>query len=174
MSAQSSFSRPPPPPPLPPPFPRFETPSGNLLPAVLDSSPVREPSYKGNNNWDARPMGGVVGSHSHTVNDQSSQHRNTSRRGNFGPRPRGDGVYHNNGYQDRNNWNVSRSSNVNARDVHLPHNTMGPPPYRGFIRPPPPPPSSRPFIVPQHVRPFGNPMGFGKLLKTLHPFIVWN
>ncbi|KAM7521245.1 hypothetical protein LguiB_020207 [Lonicera macranthoides] len=160
VSAQSGFSRPPPPPPLPPPFPRFETPSGNLLPAVLDSPPVREPSYRGSNNWDARPMGGVVGSHSHAVNDHSSQHRNTSRRGNFGSRPRGDAVYHNNGYQDRNNWNASRSSNVNARDVHLPANTMGLPPYRGFIRPPPPPPGARPFIVPQHVRPFGNPMGF--------------
>lgn len=144
--------QPPTPPPLPPPFPMFEIPYGNLVPAVLDA-PVREGPYKGNSNWVARPMG-------HGVNDHSS-HRNPSRRGNFGGgRPRGDGPYAN-GYggrheQDRD-WLGPRGSN--ARDVHMPHQ-MVPPPHgpRGVIRPPHP--GGPPFIAPQAMRPFGNPMGF--------------
>lgn len=114
--AQRGFNRPPSPPPLPPPFPVFGIPYRNMVPAVLDSS-IREPLYKGNN-WE----------------------RNSPRRVNFGPHPRGDGP------------------NFTSRDVHGPHQMGPPPPPRGFMRPPPP--GSMPFITPQHVRPFGNLMGF--------------
>uniref|UniRef100_A0A5B6YVQ8 Putative la-related protein 1C-like n=1 Tax=Davidia involucrata TaxID=16924 RepID=A0A5B6YVQ8_DAVIN len=152
-SAQSNFTRPPPPPPppLPPPFPLFDVPYGTLVPALPDLSP-KEPPYKGNN-WDTRPIGGFV-PQPHAGNDQPS-HRNSSRRSNFGPRPRGDGPYHNSNVgrrdQDRD-WNGSRSSNV--RDVHLQHQ-MAPP--RGFR---PPPLGSTPFIPTQPVRSFGNPINF--------------
>uniref|UniRef100_A0A5B6YWY6 Putative la-related protein 1C-like n=1 Tax=Davidia involucrata TaxID=16924 RepID=A0A5B6YWY6_DAVIN len=151
-SAQSNFTRPPPPPPLPPPFPLFEVPYGTLVPAVPDLSP-REPLYR-SNNWETRPIGGFVPK-SHAGNDHPSQ-RNSSRRSNFGPRPRGDGSYHNN-YGSRRNqdrdWSAARSSNV--RDVNVQHQIHPP---RSFGRPPPP--GSSPFTIPQPVRSFGNSMSF--------------
>ncbi|CAK9143844.1 unnamed protein product [Ilex paraguariensis] len=155
--AQTDFSRPPTPPPLPPPFPLFQMAYRGLGPAMLDST-VREPPFKG-------------GSQFHTVNDHSSQ-RNSSHRGNFGPRPYGDAM-HRNGHGVRHNqgreWNGPRGSN--ARDVHMPQQ-MAPPPPRGFIQSPPPSPS--PFIAPSPVRPYANPMGFDMVgpfyyLPTLPP-----
>lgn len=127
-------------PPLPPPFPVFETSYRNNVPTMMDT----------------RPMGGA-GSQFRPLNDHSSQ-RNSSRRGNFGPRSGGDGLYHNGHGGRRDQWNAPRGST--ARDMHVSQQIMAPPPARGFMRPPFP--GSAPFITPQHVRPFGNQMGFGK------------
>ncbi|KAL3505424.1 hypothetical protein ACH5RR_035265 [Cinchona calisaya] len=138
-SAQGGgFRPPPPPPPMPPPFPAFMEipPYGNyrnFVPPVLDSS-VRS----------ARPLSGAG-----SGNDQSSHsQRNSSRRNNFGGRPRGDGQYHNNhgGRRDHD-----------RRDVHLPHQFVPPP---GGYMPPPPPPGSASFVGPPPMRPFVGPMGF--------------
>ncbi|KAK7855970.1 la-related protein 1c [Quercus suber] len=92
--SQSGFTHPhpPPPPPTPPPFPVYQIPQNgypNMVQAVPDPS-HREFPYRGSN-WENRPAGGYV-SPSHSVND----HRNPSRRGNFGNHQRGDGSYHNN------------------------------------------------------------------------------
>ncbi|XP_021827634.1 la-related protein 1C-like [Prunus avium] len=147
--AHSGFGHPPtpPPPPPPPPFPVFPIlPNGygNLVPTMPDPS-SRDPSFRGNS-WDVRPVGGFV-PQSHQVND----HRNNSRRGNFGPHPRGDGSYHNNHGikrdQDRGNY-------MNARDAHM-HQHRAPP--RGLVRSAPPNTAAFP---PQTARPFANPMGF--------------
>lgn len=152
--AQSGFTHPPPPPPPPPPpFPVFQLPPNrypNLVQAVPDPS-HREFPYRGNN-WETRPAGGFV-SQSHSVSD----HRNSSRRGNFGPHQRGDGAYHNNhgGRRDQDRGNYG-----NARDVHL--HPRGP--LRGFVRPPPP--NTGGFVTPPPVRPFVNHMGYpGELLS---------
>lgn len=142
--AQSGFTHPtPPPPPPPPPFPVFQLPQ-NRYPNVVQAVPEpshREYPYRGNN-WETRPAGGF--SQSHSVND----HRNSSRRGNFGPHQRGDGAYHNNhgGRRDQDRGNYG-----NARDVHLR-------PMRGFVRPPPP--NTGGFVTPPPVRPFMNHMGY--------------
>lgn len=106
----------------------------------------RDPSFRGSN-WDTRPIG--FAPQTHQVND----HRNSSRRGNFGSHSRGDGPYHNNygskrDHQDRGNF-------MNPRDVQM-HQQQRPPP-RGLVRPLPP--SSATFS-PQSARPFANPMGF--------------
>ncbi|KAI4316970.1 hypothetical protein L6164_024890 [Bauhinia variegata] len=130
-TVQSSFSNPPPPPP-PPPFPVFQVPPssyGNVVPGVPDNS---------TRNWDTRPL---VGSFVPAVND----HRSSSRRGNFGPHPRGDGPYHNNygGRRDQDRGNT--------------HHQRVPP--RGLVRHPPP--NAAAFVPPQPVGgPFVNPMGF--------------
>ncbi|KAL0432330.1 UNVERIFIED_CONTAM: La-related protein 1C [Sesamum latifolium] len=121
--------------PMPPPFPVYEVPFG-MVPTVLDTS-VRG----------ARPVGGVGGSQSHTGNDHSSQ-RNNSRRGGYGPRPRGDGQYHNNhgGRRDQD-----------RRDVHHPPQYVPPP--IGYM-PAPLPPGAGPFMAPPPVRMFPGQMGF--------------
>ncbi|KAH6785889.1 hypothetical protein C2S51_038344 [Perilla frutescens var. frutescens] len=131
--SQSTFNQPSLP--MPPPFPVFEVPYG-MIPAVLDNS-VRGP----------RPIGGVGASQSHTGNDHSSQ-RSNSRRGTFGPRPRGDGQYHNNhgGRRDQD-----------RRDVHHPPQ-YAPPPI-GYM-PPPLPPGAAPFMAPPPMRVFPGQMGF--------------
>ncbi|KAK9271245.1 hypothetical protein L1049_026835 [Liquidambar formosana] len=162
---QGGFAHAPPPPPPLPPIPVFEIPHnafGKLVPAAVPDSTHREPPHRGNN-WETRPIGGFV-SQSHAVNDHPSP-RNSSRRGNFGPHPRGDGYHNNYGgrhNQDRGNhdWN-SRSSNV--RDAHMqPHRA----PLRNFVRHPPP--ASAPFISPQPVRPFGNPIGFPEMTSPVY------
>ncbi|KAL0323214.1 UNVERIFIED_CONTAM: La-related protein 1C [Sesamum angustifolium] len=121
--------------PMPPPFPVFEVPFG-MVPTVMDTS-VRG----------SRPVGGVGGSQSHTGNDHSSQ-RNNSRRGGYGPRPRGDGQYHNNhgGRRDQD-----------RRDVHHPPQYVPPP--IGYM-PAPMPPGAGPFMAPPPVRVFPGQMGF--------------
>lgn len=128
---------PPPPPPPPPQFPLVRLPPnayGNLIP---DPSP-RDPSFRG-----PRPAAGFV-SHSHPVYD----HRNFSRRGNFGSHPHGDGAYHNN-YGGRRDQD--RANFANARDPHMqPHR---PPPLRPFARAPS---NAPPFMG----RPFMTPMGY--------------
>ncbi|KAG8389850.1 hypothetical protein BUALT_Bualt01G0021700 [Buddleja alternifolia] len=131
--SQNTFNRTSPP--VPPPFPVFD-PTYGVAPPVLDTS-VRG----------ARPVGGVGGSQSPTGNDHSSP-RNNSRRGNYGPRPRGDGTFHNNhgGRRDQD-----------RRDVPLPPQYVPPP--MGYMPPPPLPPGA-PFIAPQPVRVFPGPMGF--------------
>ncbi|GAV87141.1 La domain-containing protein [Cephalotus follicularis] len=115
--------------------------------SVPDPSP-REAPYRGNSR-DTRPTGGFV-SQSHVMND----HRHSTRRGNYGQR--GDGPHHNNigsrRDQDRGNY-------VNARDVHMTSHRGHP---RGFVRPPPP--NAGPFIHPQALRPYGNPIGYPELL----------
>lgn len=147
--AQSVFTQPPPPPP-PPPFPVFPIhPSsyGGFVPTMPESSP-REGSYRGNN-WEARSVGGYV-SQPYTGSD----HRNSARRGGYGPR--GDGPYHSyfGGRRDQDRGNYA-----NPRDVHM-QQARAPP--RGFIRPPPP--NAGPFVPPPPGRPFGNPMGFHDLV----------
>ncbi|KAL3514804.1 hypothetical protein ACH5RR_027521 [Cinchona calisaya] len=137
-SAQGGF-RPPPPPPMPPFPPVIEIPPygnyGNFVPPVLDSS-VRG----------ARPVSGIG---PQTGNDHSPHsQRNSSRRNNFGGRPRGDGQYHNN--------HVGRRDH-DRRDVHLPHQFVPPP---GGYMPPPPPPGAASFIAPPPMRPFIGPIGF--------------
>ncbi|KAI3460425.1 hypothetical protein Pfo_017088 [Paulownia fortunei] len=121
--------------PMPPPFPVFELPYG-MVPAVLDTS-ARGP----------RPVVGVGGSQSHTGNDHSSR-RNNSRRGNYGPRPRGEGPYHNNhgGRRDQD-----------RRDVHHPPQYVPPP--IGYM-PSPLPPGAGPFMAPPPVRVFTGQLGF--------------
>ncbi|XP_017214818.1 la-related protein 1C isoform X2 [Daucus carota subsp. sativus] len=148
-SVQSGFSRPIPPSPTPPPFP---IPFG-LLPPMMDLQ-VREPPFKGNT-WESRPVGGV-GSQSNNGNDHSSQ-RHPSRRGNYGSRPRGDGMHYNGhgGRRDQDrNWNPPRNST--ARDVHMHQMAPPPPPPPRFMRPGLP--GSTPFIPLPHV--YGNPMPF--------------
>ncbi|KAI3757250.1 hypothetical protein L6452_04784 [Arctium lappa] len=150
--ASAGYNRPPPPPPppLPPPFPLFDMTYCNYVPTVLDS-PVREqPPLKGNS-WNPRLMG--------VVHDHSSN-RTPSRRNNFGPRPRGDGGVHNNGYGGRNehhdrDWRGTRSAA--GRDVHVPQQIVPPPPPRGYFRQPHPGP---PYIGAQPIRPYGTPMGY--------------
>ncbi|KAL8088516.1 la-related protein 1C-like [Apium graveolens] len=155
-SGQSAFSRPPPPSPTPPPFP---IPFG-LLPPMMDIQ-VREPLFKGNT-WENRPAGGA-GSQSNSENDHSSQ-RHSSRRGNYGSRPRGDGMHYNGhgGRRDQDrNWNAPR--NLTARDVHMHQIAPPPPPPPRFMRPGLP--GSTPFIPLPHV--YGNPMPF----EFVRPFL---
>ncbi|KAF2297968.1 hypothetical protein GH714_006788 [Hevea brasiliensis] len=144
--SHSSFSRSPPPPPPLPIFAMSPNGYGNLVPAIPDQSP-RDPSYR-SNYWEPRPAGGF-GPQPPVVND----HRHSSRRGNFGQR--GDGPYQNNfgGRRDQD-----RGHYGNFRDVHG-HPQRSP---RGFVRPPPP--NTAAFVPPQHVRPFGNHMGFSDLV----------
>ncbi|KAF5747193.1 putative Winged-helix DNA-binding transcription factor family protein [Tripterygium wilfordii] len=138
---QSTFAHPPAPPP-PPPHP-FPLPS-HMIPAAPDQSSM-EHSYRGSN-WEMRPVGSFV-PQPHVVND----HRNYSRRGNFGPR--GDGPLHNNyggRRQDR--------GNMNAGDVHVQS-------QRGQARPlVRPPTSAPPFVLPQNMRPFPNHVGIPDVL----------
>ncbi|KAJ9165934.1 hypothetical protein P3X46_020745 [Hevea brasiliensis] len=144
--SHSSFSRSPPPPPPLPIFAMSPNGYGNLVPAIPDQSP-RDASYR-SNYWEPRPAGGF-GPQPPVVND----HRHSSRRGNFGQR--GDGPYQNNfgGRRDQD-----RGHYGNFRDVHG-HPQRSP---RGFVRPPPP--NTAAFVPPQHVRPFGNHMGFSDLV----------
>ncbi|OIW07919.1 hypothetical protein TanjilG_20020 [Lupinus angustifolius] len=140
--AESSFSNPPPPPPLPPPFPVYQRhPSSYGIP---DHSP--RDHYR-NNNWDTRPpTGGFV--------PAMNGHRGSSRRGNFGPHPRGDGSYHNN-YGSRRD--KDRGNYANSRDAHV-HQPRIPPP-RGLLRHPSP--NTAGFVAPQPIGgPFPNPAGF--------------
>ena len=94
----------------------------------------------------------------HGGNDHPQQ-RNSFRRGNDGPYPRGDGSYHLNlgGKRDQDReWNSHRS--FSGRDAHM-HPQRGVP--RGVIRPPPH--NSIPFIPsppPVPMRTFGNPIGY--------------
>ncbi|KAH1095756.1 hypothetical protein GLYMA_14G221100v4 [Glycine max] len=144
--SQSNFSNPPPTPPPPPPFPVYQLPPvsyGNMVPGVPDHAP--RDHYR-NNNWDARPLvGGFV--------PAMNEYRGSSRRGYFGPHPRGDGSYHNSygsrrDHQDRGNY-------VNARDAFLPQPRMPP---RGLLRHPPP--NTAAFVGPQPIGPFANPISF--------------
>lgn len=120
--------------------------------AVAESSPRDHPHKESQR--------GGFGSQSHGGNEQQHQ-RNSFRRGNGGPHPRGDGSYHHS-YggkrdQDRGNqeWNPHNRS-FGPRDAHLQPQRGFP---RGFIRPSVH--TSTPFIpppVPVPVRTFGNPM----------------
>ncbi|WJX15620.1 hypothetical protein P8452_05741 [Trifolium repens] len=136
--AQSSSSNPPTPPPAPP-FPVYQLPPVNYRnrgPIIPDSSPR---DHHRNNNWDARPL---VGS--------------TSRRGNFGSHPRGDGSYHHNNYSNRRDHD--RGNFVNTRDAHAPQPRMPP---RGILRHPPS--NTAAFLGPQPIGPFPNPVPYPEL-----------
>uniref|UniRef100_A0A2P2M9N8 Uncharacterized protein MANES_18G010500 n=2 Tax=Rhizophora mucronata TaxID=61149 RepID=A0A2P2M9N8_RHIMU len=143
---QSGFTHPAPPsppPPPPPPFPVFAIPPAgynNPVQALPDQSP-REPLYRGNN-WERRPVGGFVPP-SPLVND----HRNSSRRGSFGPR--GEGSSHNNlsGRRDQDS-----GRHKNSRDAQVQPQRASP---RAFVRPSP----NRATFVPP-MAPYGNPMPF--------------
>ncbi|KAG4931804.1 hypothetical protein AAZX31_17G246300 [Glycine max] len=145
--SQGNFSNPPPPPP-PPPFPVYQLPPVsycNMVPGVPDPAP--RDHYR-NNNWDAGPMvGGFV--------PAMNGYRGSSRRGYFGPHPRGDGSYHNSygsrrDHQDRGNY-------VNTRDAFVPQPRMPP---RGLPRHTPPPTTAAAFVGPQPIGPFAKPIGF--------------
>lgn len=135
-SAQGVYNRSPPAPPFPPPFPIVEMPPyvnyGNFMPPPALDSCARGP----------RSMG-VVGTQA--ANDHSHSQRNSSRRNNFGPRPRGDGQYHHGGRRDSD-----------RRDVRVPHQFIP----RGCIPPPPPPPPGSAPFVPPHMRHMVSPMAF--------------
>ncbi|CAL0333193.1 unnamed protein product [Lupinus luteus] len=139
--ALSSLSNPSPPP-LSPPFPLYQVNPGGY--GIPDHSP--RDHYR-NNNWDTRPpASGFVP----TMNE----HQGASRRGNFGPHPRGDGSYHNN-YGSRRDQ--GRGNYANARDAHV-HQPRMPPP-RGILRHPPP--NTAGFVGPQPIGgPYSNPFGF--------------
>ncbi|CAI9763814.1 unnamed protein product [Fraxinus pennsylvanica] len=131
--SSSAFSRQAPP--SPPPFPVFDMSYANVVPPMLDA-PVRG----------TRPGGGVGGSQQHTGNDHSSP-RNNSRRGNYGPRPRGDGPYH---------INHGGRRDQDRRNVHLSHQYVPPVGYM-----PSPLPPGAPFMAPPPpVRVFPGQMGF--------------
>ncbi|XP_047982237.1 la-related protein 1C-like isoform X2 [Salvia hispanica] len=123
--------------PMPPPFPVIEVPFG-AIPTVLDNS-VRGP----------RPIGGGVGP-SHSGNDHPTQRINTRRSNNYGPRPRGDGQYHNNhgGRRDHDRREVR----------HPPPPPYAPPPM-GYM-PPPLPPGAASFMAPPPMMLFPGQMGF--------------
>ncbi|MED6180789.1 hypothetical protein PIB30_013682 [Stylosanthes scabra] len=129
--------------PPPPPFPVYQVPApavsyGNVMPGAPDHSP--RDHYR-RNTWDARPpVGGFV--------PPMTEHRGSSRRGNFGSHPRGDGSYHNN-YGSRRDHD--RANYGNARDAHV-HQPGG------ILRHPPPNTAS--FVSPAHVGPYANHMGF--------------
>ncbi|KAA8547541.1 hypothetical protein F0562_003970 [Nyssa sinensis] len=139
-------------PPLPSPGSAVEMPSNNAGKSgsvLLESSP-REHTHK-----ESGQRGGF-GSQSHSGNDHTQQ-RSSFRRGNGGPHPRGDGSYHHN-YgnrrdQDRGNhdWNPHHRS-FNGRDAHMQPQRVVP---RSYNRPPPP--SSPQFMPPppMPVRSFG-------------------
>ncbi|KAK7310984.1 hypothetical protein RJT34_08813 [Clitoria ternatea] len=135
------------PPPPPPPFPvlPIPIPPGTFAHGV-PGIPVPSPrdTYR-NNNWDTRPP---VGGFMPPVND----HRTSSRRGNAGHHPRGDGPYHNS-YGNRRDQD--RGNYANTRDAHV-HQPRMPP--RGLMRAPVPNPGS--FMGPQPLPPFANPGGF--------------
>lgn len=112
-----------------------------------------------NSNWDGGHRVGS-GSHSHGGHDHPHP-RNSGRRGNGGPYPRGDGSYSHNYAGRRDQDRANRDWNPQRRDGH-----MQPPGVpRGLMRPvpPPPPPNAAPFISPQPMRPFVSYPGPGKM-----------
>ncbi|XP_077231227.1 la-related protein 1C-like [Tasmannia lanceolata] len=136
--------------------------SDNTGVVVAPTSSPKDSPHKSNNSGTGSK--GLFVSQGYVGNDHP---RNPYKRGNGGPHPRGDRPYHNNfGYRrdhERTNseWNSYR--NFSNRDLHLqPHRVVS----RPFIRPPPPP--SVPFISPQPVRPFGNPMGFPEMSSPVY------
>ncbi|XP_050205706.1 la-related protein 1C-like [Mercurialis annua] len=143
VHSQTNFTHPPQQPPSPPPYPIFAmSPNGygNLVQVIPDQS------ARGNN-WEPRPIVGGMVPQPPVMND----HRHPSRRGNFGPR--GDGHYHNNfggrrGDQDRGHYGNGRD--VPAQSQRSPRGGLGRMPSQ----------NSAPFVPPQPVRPFGNPLGF--------------
>ncbi|RDY14602.1 La-related protein 1C, partial [Mucuna pruriens] len=144
--SQSNFLNPPPPPP-PPPFPVYQLPPvsyGNMVAGVPDAAP--RDHYR-NNNWDVRP---IVGGFIPVMNE----YRASSRRGYFGPHPRGDDSYHNS-YGSRRDHD--RGNYVNTRDVYA-HQPRMPP--RGLLKHPSP--STAAFVRHQPIGPFANPMGFSE------------
>lgn len=147
------------PPPPPPPFPVFEGPY--MIAAPVIDVPMRSP----------RPAGGGSGSQGHMGGDHSSSssQRNNSRRGgSYSPRPRGDGSFHNNHGNRRDQ---------DRRDVHvtLPQFVHPPPPV-GFMPPPPPPPplaaaGAASLMAPPHLRVFPGQYDMPQALVYLQPMI---
>ncbi|KAM7524040.1 hypothetical protein LguiA_013942 [Lonicera macranthoides] len=99
--------------------------------------------------------GGAFRSQSPSSSDHQHQ-RNSFRRNNSFPHPRGDGSYNN--YRGNQEWTSQRS--FGRRDAHMQPPRNFP---RGFVQQHPQH-NSTPFIPPQPfpmpVRPFGNPMGY--------------
>ncbi|KAM3342921.1 la-related protein 1C isoform X1 [Capsicum galapagoense] len=108
--------------------------------------------------------GGQWGFQSHGGNDHQHQ-RNTNRRGNVGPHPRGDGTYHH-GYggrrdQERRNQDWKPHRSWGNRDSHME-------PQRGPARPfmggPPHPSPPPPFIpTPMPGQPYRTPMVYSEV-----------
>ncbi|PSS21409.1 La-related protein like [Actinidia chinensis var. chinensis] len=148
--------------PVPPLSLVVEIPSNNA--GKLGSS-VPETSSRDHTHKEGGQRGGY-GSQSHDGNDQI-QHRNSYRRGNGTPHPRGDGSYHHNyggrREQDRGNHGRNSHRSFNGRDAHVQPQRLGP---RGFMGPPPR--SSTPFIPPPvAMRPYGNPMVYPEVVAPM-------
>ncbi|XP_059639485.1 la-related protein 1C-like isoform X2 [Cornus florida] len=132
--------------------------SGSVLP---ESSP-RDHTYK-----ESGQKGGF-GSQTHSGNDNPQQ-RNSSRRGNSGSHPRGDGSYHHHYAgkrdQDRGNHDWTSSHRNFSRDAPMQTQRVVP---RGFLRHPTH--SSTPFVAPppMPVQPYGNPMVYPDPLIYIH------
>ncbi|XP_015066413.1 la-related protein 1C-like isoform X1 [Solanum pennellii] len=108
-------------------------------------------SSRDNNRRDGGQWGGF-GAQSHGGNDHQHQ-RNANRRGNFGPHPRGDGMYHN-GHGGRRDQERQPHRGWGNRDAHMQ-------PQRGPARPfmGAPPHTSPPYIPgPMPVQPYQPPM----------------
>ncbi|KAI8017601.1 La-related protein 1C [Camellia lanceoleosa] len=150
VTANGGFPQPPP---LPPLGLVVEMPSNN---AGKPSSAVVESSPRDHTHKESGQRGGS-GSQSHGGNDHPPHQRNSFKRGNAGPHPRGgDGSYHHNygGRRDQDRGSHDWR-NFNGRDGHMQSQRF----VRGFMRPPPRS-STPPFIPPPQVpvRAFGNPM----------------
>ncbi|XP_010317249.2 la-related protein 1C isoform X2 [Solanum lycopersicum] len=125
--------------------------------SVKSGNSGAESSSRDNNNYRNGGQWGGFGSQSHGGNDFQHQ-LNANRRGNVGPHPRGDGMYHN-GYggrrdQDRRNQDWKPQRSWGNRDARMQ-------PQRGPARPfmGGPPHTSPPFIpTPMPVQPYRPPM----------------
>lgn len=160
--------------------------SGKSIPAnggfsqLSSAHPVSDSSSRDNTHRDGGQRGSF-GSQSHSGSGNEHQPRNTFRRGNGGPHPRGDGSHHHGyggrrGDQDRANqdWNPNRG--FGGRDAHMqPQRAASRPFMRG-----PPPPTPAPFIPPPPipVRHFGPPViypgEFFTLIKSLKVMLKYN
>ncbi|XP_058090806.1 la-related protein 1C-like [Magnolia sinica] len=143
---------------MPPPVETPHSASDKVVAAevVLDSSP-RDPPQK-NSNWETGPRGPFI-PQPHIGTDQP---RSSSRRGNGGLRGGGDGNYHSNYMnrreQERPSYEWNHPQSFSGRDAPMRQQRVVP---RNFIRPPPPAPA--PFASPPPIRPYGGPMGFPDL-----------
>ncbi|XP_004233568.2 la-related protein 1C isoform X1 [Solanum lycopersicum] len=130
--------------------------------SVKSGNSGAESSSRDNNNYRNGGQWGGFGSQSHGGNDFQHQ-LNANRRGNVGPHPRGDGMYHN-GYggrrdQDRRNQDWKPQRSWGNRDARMQ-------PQRGPARPfmGGPPHTSPPFIpTPMPVQPYRPPMVYSEV-----------
>ncbi|MCD9638230.1 hypothetical protein HAX54_022077 [Datura stramonium] len=120
-----------------------------------------ESSSRDNSHRDGGQLGGF-GSQSHGGNDHQHQ-RNSNRRGNVGPHPRGDGTYHH-GFggrrdQERRNQDWKPHRSWGNRDAHMQPQRVPARPFMGG-----PPHTSPPFIpTPRPVQSYRTPMIYSEV-----------